>query len=1160
MLFSSFKKQKDNEKDADPKGSAETAAGSGSIKDAPSAPDAAQSSTAPSSQGKSENAPSSKPSSISGGRSAAIDHFFSDSLRRVLIASGSEAKMMKAADIDTEHLLLGIILKRDKVMEKIFEKLELKAEELEKAIREKLKPGKDAPQKVAFSPRAKQALLLADEERRQFNHHATNPEHLLLGLIREGEGVAAQILKKFGVDSEKAKTATESVVGRGEEKDVLAGGGATPTLDEFGEDLCQKAREGKLDPVVGRSEEIERTVHILARRKKNNPVLIGEPGVGKTAIVEGLAFRIVTGNVPDILKGKRIVAVTINSLLSGASKRGEFEKRLDSIIKEVINSKGDVILFIDEIHTLISEGTTDAANILKPPLARGELHCIGATTTGEYHQYIEEDQALERRFQPVIVGEPSVEDSIEILRGVRDKYEAFHKVKITDDIIKKAVKLSDRYVNDRFLPDKAFDLIDEASVMCKIPSLAMPEAINQLRQDIEQLKAEQERAKQMVNLEEITRLEKELQEKNKLLEDEEQKIVDEKSTAHDEIQEEHLLKIISRWTGVPVENLTSSETEKLMSLEDEMHKNVIGQNLPINALAQAVRRSRAGIRDPNKPIASFLFMGPIGVGKTEVCKALAEVLFGTKESMIRFDMSEFMEKHAVARLIGPPPGYVGYEKGGELTEAVRRHSYSIVLFDEVEKAHPDVFNILLQILDDGRVTDNHGRLVSFKNTIIVCTSNLCSQLITQKYGAGVPKEQEAQELFFEDLKRQILPELKKFFRPELINRFEDLIFFEPLTLEHIVKIVDIMMKKTKKLLLEKNITIHLTNATKKHIAKNGGFDPEFGARPLQRAILRLVENPLSDKLIKGEFKEGDHIVVDVDRDASTGKEHLKFVKGVRGADEDEGDVSFEKSDEESTGMLGSIESEVDKGSSEKKSGKVSKEDIDVLKEIGLTEDERSALFSIDYADPDFLYFKAQTITELNNASFAEDLPEELSSAIEALWTKSHPSETEEAVSEEQRITKEEIDALMNEGLTEEQKNEIFKADETEPTLFIFQPKTFEEFQSLKIFSEMEGDLKTKLEKIWTDHHSEKADAESTEEAKTVSDEEKPAEQSSEAQKAIVTENIAANPQNEPEKVLVGAAVPAQAPVPSDSGNATTAKTTPPESDELEGFDFMNDKV
>ncbi|MBI5414742.1 ATP-dependent Clp protease ATP-binding subunit [Candidatus Peregrinibacteria bacterium] len=950
------------------------------------------------SAGKGASPQTARVSSSAPASSAAIDQYFSDSLRRVLIAAGSEAKTVKAPDIDTEHLLLGLLMKRDQVMEQMFEKFQVRPDELEQFVRERLNLGKEDPKKLTFSPRAKQALLFADEERRKYNHHATNPEHLLLALIREGEGVAAQTLKKFGIEMDLADSVVESVVGHGEEKDVLTGNGETPCLDQFGEDLCAKAREGKLDPVIGRSQEIERTVHILARRRKNNPVLIGEPGVGKTAIVEGLAFRIVTGNVPDILKGKRIVAVTINSLLAGASKRGEFEERLQKVIKEVINSKGDVILFIDEIHTLISEGSTDAANILKPPLARGELHCIGATTTGEYHQYIEEDAALERRFQPVTIPEPSVEETYEILQGVRDKYEAFHKVKISDEILKLAVKLSDRFVNDRFLPDKAFDLIDEASVMCKIPSLAMPENIKKLQHEIERLKSEEERAKQVINLEEITRLEKAIEAKQKNLEEEKQKISDEKATAHDEIQPEHLQKIISRWTGVPIENLSTSETEKLMSLQDEMHKNVIGQEIAINALAQAVRRSRAGIKDPTKPIASFLFMGPTGVGKTEVCKVLALNLFGTKESVIRFDMSEFMEKHAVSRLLGPPPGYVGYEKGGELTEAVRKHSYSIVLFDEVEKANPDVFNILLQILDDGRVTDNHGRLVSFKNTIIVCTSNLASKTISEAYQNGVPKEVDAKDKFFDSLRKRVLPELKQFFRPELINRFEDVIFFEPLTIEHIVKIVDIMIAKTKKLLAEKDITLHISNAAKKHIAENGGFDPEFGARPLQRAILRLVENPLSDSIIMGEFVQGDHVVVDAGKSES-GKAELVFKKGVRGMDENEGEIYFTEQEKTQTGVLGDIESAVNSESVantvsspafDEKNGLVSSDDIEALKHEGLTDEQIQTFWKQDTTQGNMFVFQFKNPNEFQSLEIFAGMEKDIKEKVLQLWNKTHP--------------------------------------------------------------------------------------------------------------------------------------------------------------------------
>lgn len=666
----------------------------------------------------------------------AIDEFFSNSIRRILIFSNEEARNAEAVDIDTEHVLLGMIrnAKQDQVLKQIFEGLKIDLEELEGAARKEVRTGKNKnPDKfLPFSVRTKNVLLESDAERRKWRHHATAGEHLLIALTK-GDGVAVNILKKFGLTAEVVSQEVENVVGMGQKKDVLIGEG-TPLLDQFGIDMCQQAREGKIDPVIGRAEEIERTIHILARRRKNNPLLIGDPGVGKTAIVEGLANRIVRGDVPEVLKGKRIISLSINSLVAGASHRGDFEQRMEGVIKEAVKSNGEVILFIDEIHTLISaESAGDAAQILKPPLARGEIHCIGATTTAEHHQFIENDPAFSRRFQQVIVPEPSFDETFQIIQGSRDKYEAFHKVKISDDIIRLAILLSNRFIADRFLPDKAFDLIDEAAAMARMPSISTPEKEKDMEKEIEKLRAERERAKGVVNIEELTRLEQEINEKTRQLEEIRSHFEEEKSRSHDEIKPEHIAQVVSRWSGIPLNHIAGSEASRLLSLEDVLHQRLIGQDYAVKIVASAVRRGRSGIRKPKRPIGSFLFMGPSGVGKTEFAKTLAEMLFGKEEAVIRFDMSEFMEKHAVARLTGPPPGYVGYEKGGELTEAVRKNPYSIVLLDEVEKAHPDVFHILLQILDDGRLTDNHGRLISFKHTIIICTSNLSSEIITKEY-------------------------------------------------------------------------------------------------------------------------------------------------------------------------------------------------------------------------------------------------------------------------------------------------------------------------------------------------------------------------------------------------------------------------------------------
>jgi ATP-dependent Clp protease ATP-binding subunit ClpC len=815
-----------------------------------------------------------------------IDEYFSNQFRRILIAAASEAKESQAEDIDTEHLLLGLTTKEDPVIQKIFEELEINKEELEVEVRKKLKASKNPPEKAKFSPRSKTVLELSDRARREFRHHATSGEHMFLALVREGDGVAARLLKKMGIEDEKVTKSIEKIVGKGKETDSLSSNRRTPMLDQFGTDICEKAREGKIDPVVGRAEEIERTSQILARRRKNNPVLCGEPGVGKTAIVEGLAVKIVNGDVPETLKGKRIIEITMAGLMAGASKRGEFEQRVQGVLKEAAESAGEIILFIDEIHTIISSGDTgDVANIFKPALARGTLHCLGATTPAEYHQYIEKDAAMERRFQPVNVPEPSIDECFEIMQGIRDKYEAFHKVKISDEILELSIRMTSRYINDRFLPDKAVDLIDEAAAVAKMPSISAPQKIQRVQKEIDHLKGEREQAKKAINTQEIVRLEKLIKEKGEALSDLQEAYEEEKARAHDVIEEGHLMKVLSKWTGVPMSHMQSSESQKLLSLEDKIHERLIGQEEAVKAVAKAVRRGRSGLKKLNLPIGSFLFMGPTGVGKTEIAKTLANVLFGMEDAMIRFDMSEFQEKHAVARLLGPPPGYVGYEAGGELTEAVRKRPFSLILFDEVEKGHPDVYRLFLQLLDDGRLTDNHGRTVSFKNTIIVCTSNLGALEIAEFLAVGLPEDESDKKIKLKELKDKIMPEIMKFFKPEMINRFDELVFFEPISRENAIKIVEIFLNDTRRALREKKMTIELTDAAKEVIVGTG-FDPAFGARPLKRAIRKLIDDPLSEHLIRGDFGENDHIVSDaelVKRNADgTNDMKLVFFKGVRG--------------------------------------------------------------------------------------------------------------------------------------------------------------------------------------------------------------------------------------------------------------------------------------
>jgi len=879
-----------------------------------------------------------------------IDEYFSDGFRRILIFANEIAKEKNALDIDTEHLLFGLLrnAEKDPILQRILKSYRVTREEIVEKVEKEMKQGKEAKDEefLAFSARTKSVLLASDQERRALHHHSTSGEHLFIALSK-GDGVASHVLKSMGITKENSVETITKVVGAGKEKDVLSSGN-TPLLDEFGIDMCQMAREGKIDAVIGRAEEIERSIHILARRRKNNPLLIGEPGVGKTAIVEGLANRIVKGDVPEVLKGKRLISLALNTLIAGASKRGEFEKRLDGVIKEVIKSEGEIILFLDEIHTLVSsESAGDAAQILKPALARGEIHMIGATTLSEHHQYIESDAAFARRFQLVMVPEPSLEEACQILQGAKDKYEAFHTVKISDEIIETIVRLSDRFIPDRFLPDKAFDILDEAAAMARMPSISTPEKEKKITKELEQLKGELDRSKGVVSLDELTVLQKKIGEREKKLQDIHDQYEEEKSRSHDELQEKQILQVISRWSGTPMGHLGDSEAQQLLHLEDTLHERLIGQDFATKAVASAIRRGRSGIRKPKRPIGSFLFMGPSGVGKTECAKTLAEVLFGREDIFIRFDMSEFMEKHAVSRLTGPPPGYVGYEKGGELTEAVRKQPYSILLFDEIEKAHKDVFLLLLQILDDGRLTDNHGRTVTFKHTIIICTSNLSSEIITknfeeywekrnqkdfeerkkQKYTELEEREtrekkeiqekgeqaidatedaeekKEIQNLIddrikslhheIEKEKREwteeespmsaddfqkktsaaVLPELLQFFRPEVLNRFDEQVFFSPLKKVDLIKIVDIMLRETREMLGEKGLKIRISNAAKIFLSDKG-YEPAFGARPLRRAIQKYIEDPLSDKLIANFFDEGDTILIDVNGD------QLSFEKSV----------------------------------------------------------------------------------------------------------------------------------------------------------------------------------------------------------------------------------------------------------------------------------------
>jgi ATP-dependent Clp protease ATP-binding subunit ClpC len=798
---------------------------------------------------------------------------FTEKAIKVIMLAQEEARRLGHNFVGTEQILLGLIGEGTGVAAKVLKSMGVNLKDARIEVEKIIGRGSGfVAVEIPFTPRAKRVLELSLEEARQLGHNYIGTEHLLLGLIREGEGVAARVLENLGVDLSKVRTQVIRMLGETAEVgagNVSSGRNKTPTLDEFGSNLTNLAAEGKLDPVVGRAKEIERVIQILGRRTKNNPVLIGEPGVGKTAIAEGLAQRIANNDIPDILEDKRVVTLDIGLLVAGTKYRGEFEERLKKIMDE-IRQAGNVILVIDEVHTLIgagaAEGAIDAANILKPALARGELQCIGATTLDEYRKHIERDAALERRFQPVMVGEPSVEETIEILYGLRERYEQHHKLKILDEALEAAAKLSDRYISDRFLPDKAIDLIDEAGSRVRLINSQLPPEAKELDKELRQVLKQKDDAVRSQDFDKAGQLrDREMEIKTEI-----RNLANAKVKNSGEIDAvvdaEEIAHIVASWTGVPVNKITETESEKLLHMEDTLHQRIIGQEDAVKAVSRAIRRARVGLKNPNRPIASFIFSGPTGVGKTELTKALATYFFGSEDAMIRLDMSEYMERHTVSKLIGSPPGYVGYNEGGQLTEAVRRRPYTVVLFDEIEKAHPDIFNMLLQILEDGRLTDAKGRTVDFKNTLLIMTSNIGSKVI-EKGGGGLGFEfaEDAADANYNRIRSLVNEELKQYFRPEFLNRLDEIIVFRQLNREEVKEISEILLKEVFKRLTEQKITLQVTDKFKERLVEEG-YNPAYGARPLRRAIMRLLEDVLAEEILSGRVSDGDTAIVDIDAD------------------------------------------------------------------------------------------------------------------------------------------------------------------------------------------------------------------------------------------------------------------------------------------------------
>jgi ATP-dependent Clp protease ATP-binding subunit ClpC len=800
---------------------------------------------------------------------------FTEKAEKAIAYSQESAAQLGHSYVGTEHLLLGLAKEGTGIAARVLQAQGVTEESVLKQIEELVGRGKETGQQpLGFTPRTKRVLELSFRETRRLGHNYIGTEHLLLGILKEGESVAVRILMELGVDPQKltseiVRILNEEAPGTAGDPKSKASYANTPTLNQFGRDLTEMARENKFDPIIGRDKEIERVIQILSRRTKNNPCLIGEPGVGKTAIAEGLAQRIVEGNIPETLKDKRVVTLDLSAMVAGAKYRGEFEERLKKALEE-IRKAGNVILFIDEMHTIIgagaAEGAIDASNILKPSLARGEIQVIGATTLNEYKKHVEKDAALERRFQPIMVGEPTEEEAIKILKGIRDKYEAHHSVKITDDALEEAVRLSARYITDRFLPDKAIDLIDEAASKVRLKSFTAPPDLKKLEEQVESLRSEKEDAIRNQEFEKAANIRDQEHKLKEELERAKNKWYQKNQTKTDTVTGDDIAEIVSSWTGIPVKRLVEEEAERLMKMEDILHQRVVGQDEAVKAVSKAIRRGRVGLKDPKRPIGSFIFLGPTGVGKTELSKALAEALFGDEKAMIRIDMSEYMEKFTVSRLVGSPPGYVGYEEGGQLTEKVRRKPYSVLLFDEIEKAHPDVFNILLQILDDGRLTDAQGRVVDFRNTVIIMTSNIGGRLITEpkKLGFASASDNDS-EKSYEEMKNNVMGELKKTFRPEFLNRVDEIIVFHPLDEEHIKKIVDIMIDTLAKRLQQNDINIKVSEEARVYLAKKG-YDKAYGARPLRRAIQNMIEDRLAEEMLDGKVKKGDEVIIQLEDD------------------------------------------------------------------------------------------------------------------------------------------------------------------------------------------------------------------------------------------------------------------------------------------------------